>query len=98
MRLGGFKKENAINLENYRLLENNLTGRLIEDVFTDEEWVYIILDTNAVIVSGYTNIDENGTLNLGIKIAEKKDYEEGFFQAEYMHSLVLGSDGWSVMK
>jgi hypothetical protein len=97
LRLGGFKKENEVSLENYSLLENNCNRKKIEAIFTDEEWVYIILDTNEVIASGYTKIDGKGNLKLGIKITEIKDYEEGFFQSNYMYSLLEGSDGWSML-
>ncbi len=57
-RLGGYKIENLdTNLNNYEMLDCPFDGRSILNVYSDDEWVYVLAEGDAIIVSGWTSID-----------------------------------------
>lgn len=96
LRLGGFKKETNISqLENYDNLPFPYKNKKIKEVYTDEEWLYLLLEGGGVIASGWTDSNFSGDMRLGIKFSDIKEYEVGFFESDDMLKLKLGSDDWS---
>lgn len=96
MRLGGFKKEMDIQiLNNHTTLVFPYKGKEIEEVLTDEEWVYLVLAEGGIIASGWVDINSGGDLKLGVKFADITEYEPGFFQSPILSKLVVGVDNWA---
>ncbi|GAB2669369.1 hypothetical protein GCM10027036_23570 [Flavihumibacter cheonanensis] len=95
MRLGGFKKEtNSISLIDYEEMEIPFKGGQVKEIYTDEEWVYLILNDGNIIVSGWTE-GGFGDMNLGIKFTSLSNYDDGYFQSPFLFKLIVGSDNWS---
>ena len=100
LRLGGFKLEESDNIklsQEYKKVEFTSEGSTeVVKVFTDEEWLYIILANNIIIVSGWDQMDLLGEMRLGVRIDSISDYDEGFFEEdEDFFEIVMGHDGWS---
>lgn len=95
-RLGGFRFECQIdNVEKYKTLDCPYSNEPIKEVYTDDEWVYLLVGENGVIISGWINIDSDGEMNLGIKFSNRNEFEYDFFESEDLYQLTLNSDGWS---
>ena len=96
LRLGGFKKENNfVGLEGWTEVSFPYKNRKVEEIYTDEEWVYLLLEESGVIASGWTSIDLLGNMRQGVKFSNIDDYEPGFFESTYFSKLIQGPDGWS---
>lgn len=96
LRLGGFKKEmNFVGLENFTEVSFPYKNRRVEEIYTDEEWVYLLLEGGGVIASGWTSIDFLGNMRLGVKFSNISEYERGFFDSNHFSKLVQGPDEWS---
>ncbi len=94
MRLGGFKIENDLNLNNYTSIDMPFKSDIINDIYTDEECVYLRLDSGNVIASGWVT-ELFGDMELGIKFTNVAEYEADFFESSFLFKLTIGSDGWS---
>lgn len=96
LRLGGFKKEGHIQyLDKYVSMHLPFTNRKVKDIYTDDEWVYILLEGSWIIASGWTEVNLLGEMKLGVKFSDRKEYEDDFFDKSYLSKLVVGLDGWS---
>ena len=96
MRLGGFKKEmNAEILNNHIKLQFPYKGKVVQEVFTDEEWVYITLSEGGIIASGWINVNFSGDMELGVTFKNITEYEPDFFQSALFSKLIVGADSWS---
>ena len=100
LRLGGFKHEDDIDgnklLQFYEQLDFSDEGSEIRAVYADDEWMYLVLEKEKVLVSGWVSIDSEGDLKLGLRIEDRSEYEPEFFDSEFLSKLKLGSDGWSL--
>lgn len=95
-RLGGFKQEEPLDkIDNYDVLQCPFKNEQIKDVFTDDEYVYVLVGNDGLIVSGWTNISFSGEMNLGIKFSNIDEYGIDFFQIDELFRLSLDTDGWS---
>lgn len=96
MRLGGFKKEaDLVSVDNYDETEMPFEDGQIKEIYTDEEWVYLVLSDGNIVVSGWTEDEFGDEMNLGIKFTKLNDYDEGFFQSSLFYKLIIGDDNWS---
>jgi hypothetical protein len=96
VRLGGFKREQSIDsLLNHKEVEFPYSGRVIEEIYSDEEWVYLILSGDGVIACGWIDVSFSGDMKLGVKFTDTSEYEPNFFQASFFSKLIEGDDGWS---
>jgi hypothetical protein len=95
MRLGGFKKETGlVTLGNYEKIVMPYESGEVMDIYTDEEWVYLVLSNGNIVVSGWTE-GKFGDANLGIKFTKLNDYDDVFFQSKIFRRLTIGKDNWS---
>jgi hypothetical protein len=100
LRLGGFKKiaDSEVNLANYSKHDlNDYFDKTIEKVYSDDEWLYIILDTGQVIVSGWLSIDQDGNPSLGLSFKDLRDYEIDFFDGD-MSNIITDKNGDSIIE
>lgn len=96
LQLGGFKKEmNAEILNNHTELPFPYKGKFVQEIFTDEEWVYILLGEGGVIASGWVDVNFRGDLELGVIFNDITEYEPNFFQSALFSKLIVGADSWS---
>lgn len=99
LRLGGFKQEESFDKvvldKSYEKVTAFSINPQIKKIFTDGEWLYMILDNHKVLVGGWIDITIQDELVLGVKIVDYSEYEDDFFDADYINSLKLGTDGWS---
>lgn len=95
MRLGGFRKETEFHsVANYEEDASPYRNSRVKEIYTDDEWVYLVLTDGNVIASGWTDLlgDE---MKLGIKFTNLDDYEADFFQLSIFRKLITGEDNWS---
>lgn len=99
MRLGGFKVENNIHLCNsdshWEKITIPFNPTEIKNVYTDDEWVYLILDCGNIVAFGWVGIEIFGDMELGIKFTNITEYESDFFESSSLYKLTVDSDGWS---
>ncbi len=101
LRLGGFKLENDVNINNsnYKRIDfKNKGNTKITEIYTDEEWVYLVLANGQIIAHGWVNVNFFGEMELGVKIQDRSNYESDFFDNDDFDSIELGPDGWSKIK
>ena len=95
-RLGGFRCEESIdNINNYETLSCPYKGEEIQEVYTDDEWVYVLVGEGGIIASGWTNINQSGEMDLGVKFSSLKEYGLDFFDSDDLFSITSDSDGRS---
>lgn len=99
LRLGGFKKIDISSIDRlkYDFLEIPSAKNTVKDIFTDEEWLYIRLEDNNVIVSGWTLMGKDGELDLGIRFAGNREYDDHFFSSPDLYKVLVDSDGNSLI-
>lgn len=80
LRLGGYKVEEAVNSDLYEIIDLPFQYKRVEEIYSDDEWVYIIVESGYVISSGWVDVDQNGIPKLGLSVSELNDFEDGFFE------------------
>lgn len=96
MRLGGFRKDSdTAKNDNHEELELPFKNGRIQEIYSDGEWVYLILNDDRVIASGWTDVNFSGDLKLGVKFTKLLDYDLRFFESSSFSKLIVGSDNWS---
>lgn len=85
-RLGGIKKEIIENIDFSNYTEINapdyVNVRLMK-IYTDDFWVYMILENCNVISSGEVSIDSDGHTTIGLKFEKFSDFEADFFDDDF---------------
>ena len=97
MRMGGSKKENDDVISGVYKDIRFSKNVLIQEVYTDEEWVYLVLIDGQIIAHGWVEISFEGDMSLGLKFTNLSEYEPNFFQSSIFSKLITGYDGWSEM-
>lgn len=85
-RLGGIIKEitQDIDFSDYtEIKEPDYVNVNIVKIYTDDFWVYMILENGNVISSGEVSIDSNGHTNLGLIFEKISDFETDFFDEDF---------------
>jgi hypothetical protein len=96
LRLGGYRMEKEqVLVSAYEELYLPFKGFRIEKVYSDDYWMFILLENNSVISCGDVDISLAGEIKRGVEFEHVDNFDVGFFASEYLHQLVTGSDGWS---
>lgn len=96
LRLGGYKREDVpLQIFDYEEISCPYKGIKIKDIYSDDFWVFIILENGGVIASGETDISFSGETTLGVQFENIDDYDKGFFESEKLFYLTTSENGWS---
>ena len=96
LRLGGYKREDEpLQIFDYEEISCPYKGVKIKDIYSDDFWVFIILENGGVIASGETDISFSGETTLGVQFENVDDYDKGFFESEELFYLTTSENGWS---
>lgn len=97
LRLGGYKKESdPIQIFDFEELSFPFKGCEIREVYTDDFWVFILLDNGGVISSGEVDINFSGETKLGVQFEKVSDFDKDFFESVDLFKLSTAETGWSV--
>lgn len=96
LRLGGFKRVKPIeSVDNYEIMPCPFKDRKIQNIYSDDEWVYYIVDGDGIIESGWTKVGLSGEMELGVKFSTLEDYGNKFFDSDDFFQLITDSNGES---
>ena len=97
LRLGGYRKEtDFIQIFEFDEIPFPFKGRTVKEVYSDDFWVYIVLDNGGVVSSGEVDISTSGETRLGVQFERITDFDNGFFDSDSLFKLVTDETGWSV--
>jgi hypothetical protein len=96
LRLGGYKKETgSIQILDFEETTFPFKGCKIVEVYTDDFWVYILLDSGGVISSGIVDMSFSGEAKLAVQFENISEYDKDFFLSENLFKLTTAETGWS---
>lgn len=96
LRFGGYKKENEIiQIFDYEELTFPYKGYKIKEVYSDDYWVFILLENEKIISFGEIDISFSGETKLGVQFESISDFDDGFFESGDLFTLTTGENGWS---
>ena len=96
LRLGGYKREDIPpQIFDFEEMNCPFRGLKVKDVYSDDFWVFIILENGGVIASGETDINFSGETTLGVQFENIDDYDKGFFESDELFYLTTSENGWS---
>ena len=99
LRLGGYRKEPApILMSEFDEVPFPYAGWKISEVYSDDFWVYILLDNGGVISSGELFITGDGQTHLSVQFDLLDDFDTDFFKSNDFFKLKTGESGWSEKK
>ena len=98
LRLGGYKVEEGINSDLYQIIDLPFQCKKVEEIYTDDEWTYIIIESGYVISSGFVTIDQDGICGLDVRVSELDSFEDGFFDDDCYFKIHTDENGNSVRK
>lgn len=96
LRLGGYKIENIkIRFEYYSQLFINLNSSKIKEIYSDDFWVFIILENENILSFGEISIDSEGDSVFGIQLDDYAEFKETLLENNCLYRLVTSENGWS---
>ncbi len=95
LRMGGFKRETEFTLQKYNSLPCTYIGLQILSIYTDDESVYILLESGDAITSSWVSISNEGIPSLGVFQESADELNLDFMNQEYCYKIEVGADGFS---
>jgi hypothetical protein len=97
LRFGGYKIEHGvIDFSKYEDLQTPFSDHMIKNVYSDDYWMFILLDNDGVISAGEVDISISGKTKLGVQFEKVSDFDEGFFGSRDLFELINEASGWSI--
>ncbi len=97
LRYGGYRREDGvIAYSNYRVIESPFEDMIIKEVYSDDHWLFILVDNDGVLSAGTVDISLSGETSLGVQFEKVSDFDKGFFESDDLVRLSTDESGWSV--
>jgi hypothetical protein len=97
LRYGGYRREDGfIVFFDYEELASPFESCMVIEVYSDDYWLFILLENDGVISAGEVDISFSGETRLGVQFEKVADFDNGFFGSEDLFKLTTGESGKSV--
>lgn len=105
LRMGGYSKTTRFESRNYKVLHEFSDNVIIEEAYTDEEFLYFILSNGQYLVHGFTQynmaftaeeVDSSASVRILSREQFYEDYGESFSLDPDIRKLKTGTQGNSV--